>query len=123
AGESAFQVTEKLALKKILRDGCAVNRDKWLVCTLAMVINGASDQFLAGAAFARDQGGGVGSGKLADELEDLLHFLTSANNPYIIIFRFEERLIRNYLAHVASGLQRAINNCFELRDIEGFEEL
>ena len=123
AGERASLVTKKFALQQILRDGGAVNCDKGLVCAFAVVIDGASNQFLASTAFAGDQGGGLGSGKLADELKDLLHFLTSSNNPYIVIFRFEQRLIRNYLAHVSRGLQRAINNLFELRDIERFEEV
>ena len=40
---------------------------------IGMAVQGGGDQFLAGAAFADDQHGGIGRGGQADRLEDLAH--------------------------------------------------
>ncbi len=38
-----------------------------------MAVKGAGDQFLAGAAFAGDEDGGLGAGDFADQLAQILH--------------------------------------------------
>ena len=46
------------------------------------------------------------AGELADQLENLLHRLAAADDPEIVIFGFEQRLIGDDLLHVARGFER-----------------
>ena len=55
AAESSFFVAEKLALHQMFRQRGAIDVDERLPRARGIVMNGARDQFLAGAAFARDQ--------------------------------------------------------------------
>ena len=85
AGEGAAFVAEQFAFQQLLGDGGAVDREERLLAAVAVMINGAGDQFLAGAALAGDERGGVGGGDLADELEDLLHRLAAADDAQLVI--------------------------------------
>jgi hypothetical protein len=49
---------EQLALHQIAWDRAAVDRHERAVGAVAGVVDGLGEQFLAGAAFAEDQGGG-----------------------------------------------------------------
>jgi len=53
-----------------------------------------------------------------DQLEDVLHLLAPAYNAEIVIFRFEERLVRDDLPHVAGGFEGSEDNLFELGNVE-----
>jgi len=52
AGEGAFGVTEEFALEQIGRDRRAIDADQRAVAALAVVVDGARHQFLAGAGLA-----------------------------------------------------------------------
>ena len=58
--ESPPLVAEELAFQQVLRNRCAVDGQERLLRPLAMMINGARDQFLARAAFSGDQRRGIG---------------------------------------------------------------
>ena len=60
AGERASFVPEQFAFEKVLRNGRAIDGEERLLAALAVMINRAGNQFLAGAAFAGDQRGGIG---------------------------------------------------------------
>src|SRR5690606_28084357 len=62
---------EELALEEALGDGAAVDADDGHVASWAVGVDGAGDEFLAGAALTDDEDGGVGGGDVADELHDL----------------------------------------------------
>ena len=79
AGERAFFVAEDFAFDQRLRNRGAVDGDERLRLARAERVNGARDQFLAGAALAGDQdGGGAGRDHL-DQAKDFLHALGGAD--------------------------------------------
>src|SRR6185437_6380561 len=51
AGERAFLVTEQFGFNQGFGDGSAGDGDEWLAGSRAFAVDGACDQFLAGAAF------------------------------------------------------------------------
>ena len=54
AGEGAAAVSEQLAFEQFARDGRAVERHERLVRACGIAVNGAREDFLAGAALAGD---------------------------------------------------------------------
>ena len=79
AGEGAFLVAEELALDQRLGNGRAVDGDKGLAAAGAEVVQGAGDEFLAGAALAGDEHRNVAGGDTLDQREDLLHLRRRAD--------------------------------------------
>ena len=71
AGEGALLVAEQLALQQVLRDGGAVERQERRLGAGAVLVDGARDQLLAGAALAGDQHRHVLGGDAANGLVDL----------------------------------------------------
>ncbi len=69
AGERAALMAEEFALDQVFRDRRAIDRNEALGCAMTVAVQRAGDQFLAGAALARDHHGGVARGELADDLE------------------------------------------------------
>ena len=60
AGERAALVAEHLAFQQAGGNGGAVQLDERALPARAQVVDGAREQFLAGAGFAVDQHGGIG---------------------------------------------------------------
>ncbi|MNQ85387.1 hypothetical protein D3C85_1005480 [compost metagenome] len=85
AGEGAFLVAEKFGLDQGFRDRCAVDRDQRRLGAAGKVVQGARDQFLAGAGLALDQHGGVGRGDLADLAVELEHRRAGTDDADITI--------------------------------------
>ena len=73
AGERAFLVSEEFALEQRLGQRAAVNGDQRMESSRAGMVDRARHQFLAGAAFARDQHGRVGRTNGLNGLENLAH--------------------------------------------------
>ena len=73
AGEGAFFVAEEFALEEVFRHGGAVDLDIGLVLAQAFFVQRAGDDFLARAAFALDQHGGIGRGDLQDPFLHSIH--------------------------------------------------
>ena len=69
-GKGAFLVAEQGRFDQPLGEGGAVQLDERLVATLALVVNGAGEEFLAGARLALEQHGGPSRGRHGDGLED-----------------------------------------------------
>ena len=121
AGERAFFVAEQFAFEELFRNRGAIHRKKRLRRAVAVMINRAGNEFLAGAAFAGDERGRVGGGNLADELEHALHRSAAADDAEFVIFRFEQRRVGDDLLHVARGLECVGDDFLELRNIERLE--
>ena len=64
AGEGALFMAEKFALDEVFRDGGAIELDERGAGARALAVERARDQFLAGAALAGDQHGGLGAARL-----------------------------------------------------------
>ena len=66
-------MAEKLGFNQSFRNGAAGDGDEGLVGARAEIVNGAGNEFLAGAAFAGDQNRGIEIGYAAHQLIDALH--------------------------------------------------
>jgi len=73
AAERAFDVAEELAFEQRIRQGAAAHLDERLAGASRLGVDGSGHERFAGAAFARDQHGGVGGGDHLDLLDDALH--------------------------------------------------
>jgi len=80
AGEGAADVAEEFGLNEGFAEGGAVDGDEGVVFAVAVVVDGAGDEFFAGAGFAADEDAGVGGGGEFDEAEHLLHGGASADD-------------------------------------------
>src|SRR5437762_14383577 len=98
-------MAEQFAFQELLRNRGAIDSQERQLAAVAMMINGAGDKFLAGTAFSGDQRSGIGARELADELEDLLHGFTAADDAKLVVLGLEQRLIRDDLAHVIGSLE------------------
>ena len=67
AGERALLVAEQLALEQVGGDRAAVDRHERALAARTEIMDGARDDFLAGAGLAEDEHVGVEGGHLADE--------------------------------------------------------
>jgi hypothetical protein len=72
AGEGAAFVAEEFAFEQAGGDGGAIHFDKGVVVARAEIVNGAGDEFLAGAGFAVNENGGIGG---TDGFEFFQNFL------------------------------------------------
>ena len=72
AGERAALVAEQLGLEQVFGDRGAVDGDE-LALAAALLVHGAGEQFLAGAAGAEQHHRDVGAGDALDGLADLQH--------------------------------------------------
>src|SRR5216683_2401079 len=68
AGERTLDVTEKLRLEEIDRDGAGVNGDERFVRTGRGGVDGLGDEFLPSATLPADEHGGARGRDLGDEL-------------------------------------------------------
>ena len=73
ARECAGHIAEELRLQQVLRQGRAFDGDEGALGAGREVVERAGDEFLAGAARAFDEDGGVCRRDLADEAVDLFH--------------------------------------------------
>ena len=73
AGEGAAAVAEQLAFEQVARDGGAVEGDERFLGAVGEVVDGAGEDFLAGAALAGDEDVDFGPGDLAGELHQFAH--------------------------------------------------
>ena len=81
AGERPLLVAEQLALDEVLRQRPAVDRDERHVGPLALRVERAGDDFLAGAGLAGDQHAAVGRADAVDELLHGQHRRAAADQP------------------------------------------
>src|SRR5579862_347873 len=80
AGESAFDVAEKLRFEQVNGDRAGVDGYKGFVRACRSGVDGLGDKFFAGAAFAADQDGGTRRRHLSDQVEERQHFFALADD-------------------------------------------
>ena len=73
AGEGTALVTEEFAFQEISGNGSAVDGDERLGGATAVLIDGAGDEFLAGAGLAENKDGDGGVGDATDAFVNFLH--------------------------------------------------
>ncbi len=73
AGEGAFGVSEEFAFEEAFGEGAAVDADEGAGGAGAEFVECASDEFFAGASFAREEYGSGGWGDLAGHAVDFEH--------------------------------------------------
>ncbi len=116
-------MTEKFALDQVLGDRGAIHRDERLGGTMTVLPDGPRDQFLSGAALARDHHGHVAGRHLTDDLEHILHDRRSAHDPLLVILAVEARLVVDRRPHVRSRFQGVIDQGQHLLWIEGLHDV
>ena len=116
-------MAEQLAFQQRLLQGGAVDGHQGPLAARAVVVQGAGDQFLAGAAGAADQHGGVGRRHLLDELHDLLHRPAGADQA--IAGRFVGDLLDPlpFPAVELDLLERLLDVDFQLGEMERLGEV
>ncbi len=114
-------MAEEFALQKILWDGCTVDGEEGFICPIAVMVDGAGDEFLASAAVASDKSRSFSTCQLADGLENVLHGGAAADDAEVVVLTFQQRLVGNFLLHFARGFESASNNFLQLGDIKGFQ--
>ena len=70
SGEGAALVAEEFVFDQAFGDGGAVQCDEGLLAARREMVDGAREEFLAGAAFAEEQNGGVGGGDFLNLLAE-----------------------------------------------------
>src|SRR5262249_46240139 len=101
-------VTEELALQQVLGDSAAVDGDEGGVGPMAVLVNGARDELLAGARFTADQDSDRFGGNASDLLANFLHCLAHADQGR----SSRARMIRqgDWLAHESAGGHRLMQH-------------
>ena len=101
AGERAPFVAEEFAFQQPGGDRRAIHLDEGAVASPAQVVDGARDEFLAGARLALDQHGGIGGGHGLHLAEDALERRAFADDLLEVVlgadFLFEVELLLRQL--------------------------
>ena len=92
AGERPLDMPEQLALKQGLRNRAAVDGDERLERPLAVAVNDARDDLLAGPGFAVQANGGVGVSHARHLLKQRLHFHAAGHDVLDPCQLFRKRL-------------------------------
>ncbi len=95
-------MAEQLGLDQGLRNGRAVHRDQGRLGTPGQVVQGACDQFLAGAGLALDQYIGIGGRDLANLAVEVLHGGAGADDADLAVGAFRG-FLRATTPHAACG--------------------
>src|SRR6185312_14535497 len=85
AGEGAAHVAEERGLEQRLGDGGARLGDEGLAAARTVVVDGAGDELLAGAALAVDDDGQRGIGHAIEQAEQLEHARRPANQVVVVV--------------------------------------
>ncbi len=116
AGEGAFLVAEEFAFHQRGNERAAIHGDEGHFRERAAKVNGARDEFLAGAAFAGDQHGGAGFFQARDHAQDVLNFGGGADDAVEIgdgVDALAQELIfgdeANFFGHALEELAQAFD--------------
>ena len=82
AGEGALLVAEQFAFDQVARDRGHVDGDERAAFALAVIVQRARDEFLAGARFAGDHHRQVGLHQPGERTEDVLHRRRAADERH-----------------------------------------
>jgi len=83
AGKGASHMPEQLCFHELTRNGGAVDRNKRLSAAMAVFVNGAGHQLLAGSGLSGDEHRRLAVGQHADNLLDRPHCLARADQPVL----------------------------------------
>jgi hypothetical protein len=86
AGEGAFLVPEQFGFDQIARNGRHVDGDERPVAALAVFVQRARDQFLAGAGFPVDHHRQIGLHQPGEHPVDVLHGRRPADQRHAFVF-------------------------------------
>src|SRR3954467_2206041 len=111
SGERTFFVADKFGFDQLGRNRGAIQSDERPRSARTFLMNGAGNQFLAGAGFSENADAGVGDGNTIELCHDVLHGLASPDN-----FVFSEALAKLKifglqalkLEHVFNGEQKFV---------------
>src|SRR5437764_5177126 len=116
SGEGALLETEQLGLDQLAGNGGAVDLDERAVAAVGLLVQRGSDQLFSGAALALDQDRGGRIGDLEDDLLQLEHPLSLADD----LGKAAPRLVGDDVAGVEIGLAGGLgNDRLQLRVLEG----
>ena len=87
---------------------------------VAVEMQTARDQFLAGPAFALNQNGAVGVGDLINKAVNQLHFAAGTDDVFKFVFVLEFLPQVDVLAQRCLVIERALHRHLQLVDLEGF---
>ena len=118
AGERAFAMAKHLAFQQAFRDGRAIDRHEGLVGTAAMLVDGAGDHFLASAAFAGQQDGGVAFTHRIHRLEHLAKRRAIAHQAVELRMLVQLGAHARVVAHDVAKLQGLGHGNVQLVDVE-----
>src|SRR5271166_2490076 len=122
-GEGAALVAEQLAFQQALGDGRAVEGPIRRPSPGSVLVDGAGDQLLAGAALTGDQHREVPRGDPANGLVHFAHGRASADDGAGEVGVRGCFGYRGWPAHPPAHLQRLIDHPPELSQVERFEEV
>ena len=115
-------MTEEFAFQQLRRDGRRVHGHKRPARALAVIMDRPGDQFLARAALAVDQDGGVALGDPADGLVDLLHRGRVPDQPAFVLLA-DLRAEHVHLERQATHIDRLPHQDVHLVEIEGLGDV
>ena len=120
ASERTLDVAEQLRLEQLLGDRAAVDRDERLAGARAGPVDGARQQFLAGAALAEDHDAGVAAGHQARFAQDRFH-LRAARDDLLAPRAFRSAVVGGGTAD--AELQRLLHLREQRLTVEGLGDV
>jgi hypothetical protein len=120
AGKGTAFMAEEFAFEEGFGDGGAVDGDEGGVGAVAVLVDGAGDEFLAGAGFAADEDVDGSGGDAADFLVDGLHGGALADEGGAGGAGFAED---DRLGHEAVAVGSAADEIEHWGDVEGLEQV
>ena len=112
-------MAEELGLDEVLGDRGAVDGEERALGAQGVLVDATGDEFLARAAFAGDEHGGVARGDLADGLQDFLHRFGTADDAFLVVGRIHEHARRaRRRREVATGGEGLVDERDQLRLVE-----
>ena len=122
ASERAAHVTEQFGFEQRFGDGAAVERHEALRASRAVVMDGARHHFLARTGLAGDQDGAVGHRHGLEQVEQLLHHRTLADDALEAVTLVELRTEVRVLRLQPALFERRLERVCQFVDLEGFAD-
>ena len=123
AGEGTAQMPEQLAFQQGVGQGGAVQRNKRFFPAQAVAVQGAGDQFLAGARFTQDHDVGIAGRHLEGQVVDLAEPGAGKNRRFMAAADGELFAQPAVLACQALKLQHMVYQAQHLLLGEGFDQV
>jgi len=114
---------EELTFQQILRQSATIHGDEGLVAPGAVEVDGAGNQFLAGARFSGDEHRSLGRGHFLNELVDALHGSALADNAseLVAFLQFTGEITVSFDQLIV--VDRFADGELQLLILEGFKDI